>query len=82
MSEARVKRALWPVSTAWWARFLSSMVLPSPLGPTSTTLAASSKEGEREQLLDQGAVALGGPGPVEVGDGLEGAEARRCRGGA
>ena len=33
-------------------------------------------EGEREQLLDEGAVDAFGPGPVEVGDGLEGADAR------
>ncbi len=33
------------------------------------------EEGEREQLLDGAAVALGGPAPVEVGDGLEGAQA-------
>ena len=31
-------------------------------------------EGEREQLLDEGAVDALGPGPVEVGDGLEGAD--------
>ena len=31
-------------------------------------------EGEREQLLDQAAVALGRPGPVEVGDRFEGAQ--------
>ena len=33
-------------------------------------------EGEREQLLDEGTVDALGPGPVEVGDGLEGADAR------
>jgi len=31
-------------------------------------------EGEREQLLDEGAVDALRPGPVEVGDGLEGAD--------
>ena len=33
-------------------------------------------EGQREELLDEGAVDAFGPGPVEVGDGLEGADAR------
>lgn len=33
-------------------------------------------EGEREQFLDQAAVALGRPRPVEVGDGFEGTKAR------
>ena len=33
-------------------------------------------EGQREELLDEGAVDALGPGPVEVGDGLEGADAR------
>ena len=32
-------------------------------------------EGQREELLDEGAVDTIGPGPVEVGDGLEGADA-------
>ena len=32
-------------------------------------------EGEREQLLDERAVDTLGPGPVEVGDGFEGADA-------
>ena len=32
-------------------------------------------EGQREELLDEGPVDAIGPGPVEVGDGLEGADA-------
>ena len=40
----------------------------------STTLAASSTKAKREQFLDQAAVALVGPVPVEVGDGFEGAQ--------
>src|SRR5258708_1377976 len=33
-------------------------------------------EGEREDLLDERTITLGGPLPVEVGDGLEDPDAR------
>ena len=36
---------------------------------------ASWTKAREEQLLDEGAVGAFGPGPVEVGDGLEGADA-------
>ena len=76
MSEAVVNRAVKPLRTAWWRRFFTSMVFPTPFGPTRTTLVASSTKAREKQLLDEGAVDVIGPGPVEVGGGFEGAETR------
>ena len=38
---AVVNRTVCPPSTAWYPRLLTTMVLPTPFGPTSTTLLAS-----------------------------------------
>ena len=70
-----VKRTEWPASTAAWAMFWAIIVLPRPWGATRTTLRASSRKSRREGGLDGRAVDALGPGPVEVGHGLEAAEA-------
>ena len=52
------------------------MLLPRPLGPTITRLAACSRKLEGEEFVEECAVELFGPLVIEVGHGLEGAEAR------
>ena len=39
-----MNRAVRPLRTPWWRRFFTSMVLPTPFGPTRTTLVASLTE--------------------------------------
>ena len=52
--------------------------LPDAVWPDEDDVGGVVDEGEGEELLDEGAVGAFGPGPVEVGDGLEGAH--RCVG--
>ena len=49
--------------------------LPDPVRTDKDDVGGVVDEGEGEQLLDEGAVGAFGPSPVEVGDGLEGADA-------
>ena len=51
--------------------FWAIIVLPKPLRPTRTRLRASRKKVQRQRALDDVAFDLGGPGPIEVGHGLE-----------
>ena len=51
--------------------FWAIMVLPRPLLPTRIRLRASRQEVQRQCPFDHIAFDLGGPGPVEVGHGLE-----------
>ena len=44
--------------------------LAQAVGADQHDVGGLGEEGEREQLLDRAAVALGGPGPVEVGDAV------------
>ena len=46
------------------------MVLPRPLGPTITMLAACSRKLKSEEFLEQRAIELTGPAVVEVGDAV------------
>jgi hypothetical protein len=48
--------------------------LADAVGPEQHDVGGIVDEGEREQLIDESAVDLRGPAPVEVGDGLEGAD--------
>ena len=50
--------------------------LPDAVWPDEDDVGGVVDEGEREELLDEELVDAFGPGPVEVGDGLEGADAR------
>ena len=49
--------------------------LPDAVWPHEDDVGGVIDEGEGEQLLDEGAVGAFGPDPVEVGNGLEGADA-------
>ena len=52
MSPAVVKRTVWPSMMARWARLAAMVDLPTPLGPTRTTLAASRRvERDRPHLV-------------------------------
>ena len=51
--------------------FWAIIVLPKPLRPTRTRLRASAKKVQRQRAFDDLAFDLGGPGPIEVGHGLE-----------
>ena len=72
-----MKRAVCPARTAACTMFLASMVFPSPCAPTRSTLSGRSKEIEREDPLQGGAVEGGGPVPIPVGQGFEAAEPGR-----
>ena len=74
-----MKSAEWPARTAWWTRFLVSIVLPRPWLPTRTTFSPLADEVEREDAVDGRAVELLGPVPLEVGDRFEAAEAGRAQ---
>ena len=49
--------------------------LADPVRADENDVGGVVDEGQREQLLDEGAVDAFGPDPVEVGDGFEGADA-------
>ena len=49
--------------------------MPTPLGTEEDHVRALGDEAEREELLDERAVDLARPLPVEAADGLDGADA-------
>jgi hypothetical protein len=63
-------------TTAWWARSLSTMAVPTPLGPRSTALCSGLDEAECGELLDGASVDPSLPGPIEVRHRLDGRLAR------
>lgn len=50
--------------------------LAEPVGTDEHGVGALFDEAEGEEILDGVAVDFGGPGPVEIGDGFEGSDAR------
>ena len=75
-SEAVMKSAEWPARTAWWTRFLVSIVLPRPWLPTRTTFSPLATKSRVKTRSTRRAMELLGPVPFEVGHRLEAAEAR------
>ena len=75
MSEAVVNRAVRAVEHAMVEEVLHEHGLADAVGSDEDDVGGVVDEGEREQLLDEGAVDALGPVEVEVGEGLEGSDA-------
>ena len=76
MSEAMVKRGGEAVEHGVVEEVFREHRLSDPVRSDEHDVGRVVDEGKREQLLDERSVDAFGPVPVEVGDGLEGADAR------